>query len=531
MKAMIKSYFILLVFSLVMNPAIAESITVSGQVSGNWLADTVLVAGALTIDAGAMLTIDPGVLVMFRGPHPVSVNGVIRALGEEDNMIRFTIDDTTGFHIDSLSMGGWGGIRFHGTSSSDSSLFDHCTFSFGKAVNEDSLLCNGGALNIIDFDRVRISNCLFTKNFASLNGGAVYLKNAAIIIRDCEFEGNSCGPGDYPWGYGGAVCADSADMLVFGCLFENNSSTGVGGAVAVRFHDATVNNSIFQYNYSALGGAIGYLHYYDYSRSQCNNLVVNNSSAFFGGGVANIDAGPMYVNNTIADNFSTYGGGFYCKDSLPPTLVNCILWGNTASGPGPQVYLWDALSSANFFNCDVEGGPSLFAGSGTVTIYEQCIDLDPQFAEGYYWFDFWSPCFDAGNPDTSGLHLPGTDLGGMPRIMEHTGIIDMGCYEAAWSGIGDEEQGNGDLHLVVFPNPSSAFRIRVVSDRCQPAYAFLSDLSGRIIRTFPSFMTSPGEAMLAWDGRDDSGTPVLKGLYILTVRQGNSEAHARMMKY
>ena len=439
----------------------ADSISVSGNVSGEWDVDTVLVTGDIIVGEGDSLFIQPGVLVEFQGPYSFYVGGYVRALGTIADQIFFDVADTTGFSNDTIPDGGWNGMQFYYTHQSvDSSIFEHCTFRHGKAVSADTLENHGGAFCIRYFDKVRISHCTFLKNFAALNGGAVYLDESDIIMKDNWFVLNNCGPVVFPWGYGGAVCSDSSDPLIMNNVFDANTSTGVGGAVAIRFRDSRVYNNIFSANHSGLGGAVGYLHYYEFPHSQCNNLMYGNSSEFFGGAVACIDAGPTFVNNTLTDNASIYGGAFYVKDSIVPDVYNSILWGNSA-GVGPEVYLWDAYASANFFYCDVAGGPELFGGSGGGSgytgTYVNNLDLDPLFEDaqnGDYHLSPSSLLLNAGSPDTTDLGLPSTDLDGMPRVDVHAQRIDMGCYESQWVGIrpvSNHESGT----ITVFPNPAS----------------------------------------------------------------------------
>jgi len=455
-----KSFLILLlgVLILLTHELKASSISVEGSVSGMWDVDTVRVTGDIDVEIGDSLFISPGVYVEFWGSFSFYIRGFVCAEGLWGEEIRFDVADTTGFSVDSISKGGWGGIQFYFNSyTADSSIFDYCIFRHGKAISQDSIETHGGAMCLRDIDRLRISNSLFEENFAWYNGGAIYLENSDILIKDCEFLLNRCGPVVLPYGYGGALCADHSETIITGCEFRHNSSTGVGGAVAVRFKDAVINNNIFTDNYSGLGGAMGFLHYYEYPNTHCNNLILDNTAEFFGGAIANINAGPSFVNNTIAYNSASYGGAFYVKDSLVPNVYNTIMWMNWAN-VGPEVYLWDAYASANFYYCDIKGGSENFGGSGGTGyngIYEGNIDVDPLFEiPGFsYYPELGSPCHNTGTPDTSGLQLPAVDLGGGPRVDNVFERVEMGCYELWW--VGNVEQ---DLKpatkLDVYPNPA-----------------------------------------------------------------------------
>jgi len=108
-----------------------------------------------------------------------------------------------------------------------------------------------------------------------------------------------------------------------------------------------------------------------------------------------------------------------------PTLVNCILWGDSAPN-GPEIYN-DGSSSPAMTYSDIQG----WSGGGTGNLAR-----DPQFVApiaassaptttGNYRLRFNSPAVDAGNNLSV---IVATDLAGNPRIMN--GAVDMGAYEA-----------------------------------------------------------------------------------------------------
>lgn len=260
---------------------------------------------------------------------------------------------------------------------------------------------------------------------------------------------------------------------------------GSGGAISVTgFGKIRIEHSVFEYNFASFnGGAIAVLHTDTITHTFCNNLIHHNHAEFFGGGIANINASPTWVNTTIANNYAIYGGGFYCKDIVTPNLFNSILWGNIAySGYGNQVYLFEPYSQANFYYCNVQYGPDDFGGSGGSGgfngDYENNMDLPPEFA-GYgsepYRLSANSPCIDAGDPDTTGLHLPLSDLSGTPRIFNDR--IDMGPYEIYSTGPGGEPKHPGEIN--VYPNPACDL-IHIVQAENEMVVE-LFDMLGRIV--------------------------------------------------
>ena len=98
----------------------------------------------------------------------------------------------------------------------------------------------------------------------------------------------------------------------------------------------------------------------------------------------------------------------YNNRSSSSNVTNCILWGDSASGLGNEVYN-DGLSSSIFFYCDIEGsGGSTSWLSSLGTDGGSNIDADPLFVnepdpgsapttEGDLHIQVSSPCIDSGN--------------------------------------------------------------------------------------------------------------------------------------
>jgi len=396
--------------------------------------DTLLITADITIPDRDSLIINPGTVVMFMGYYSIHVQGKLIANGTPNDSIIFTVNDTTGFSNIHITGGGWNGIRFENTHpDNDSSFFSYCRFEYGKAVG-DSINRLGGAIRIIDFNKIRFSNSTFANNYAFVRGAGIHGYKSDIIIEHCYFTDHFTG-NDVPelYGYGGAVSFVSADPDIRHCTFINNASTGIGGAISFEFSNPEMINCVFTGNHSGLGGAIGFLRSIP-DRTIANILINNNTALFFGGGIANINASPRLSNITIVNNHAAMGGGLYANEWAYPQLFNSILWGNTGAEPnnpnGSQVWIWDVYSEPGFYNCAVQHGPEAFGGSMFIGEYVNCIESNPLFTNPAN-FDFTlsegSPCINAGTPDTSGLMLPDFDLAMNPRIIY--GIIDIGAYE------------------------------------------------------------------------------------------------------
>jgi predicted outer membrane repeat protein len=428
-----------------------------GDQSGVWSYDTVFVVCDVLIPDGEVLAIASGTVVLFQDHYKMVVEGALQAMGESMAPIHFSVSDTSGFANIHSTQGGWGGIRLEQIdAANDSSFFAHCVFNYGKAVI-DSVYRYGGAICVRSVDKVRISDCVFDNNYAFYRGGAVYAEKSDMSITRSHFEGNYAGNDSLVYGYGGAVKYVHGKPEISFCDFYSNASTGIGGAVSFEFSNPKMTNCIFQYNSSGLGGAIGYLRT-NPSQINANLLIIDNYAAFFGGGIANVAASPMFSNTTISGNYAAMGGGLYCNEASNAKFFNSILWGNTSAEGDPfgsQVWLWDTESEPGFYNCSVQFGIEAFGGSGLMFEgpYVECIEEDPLFAdplESDYSLPEGSPCINTGMADTAGLALPWHDLAMNARVSGNR--LDMGAYEFQEAVAVNAHQSNTS-GLMVLPNP------------------------------------------------------------------------------
>lgn len=496
----------------------ASNIQVSGVVSGTWDVDTVLVIDNLVIPNNQMLTINPGVKVIFNGYFLFKVEGQIFANGLVNDSISFFVTDTIGLYNLEIQKGSWAGFWFEPlVSNNDSSSFEFCNFKYGKAVSADTMYWHGGAVSIWKYSHLRFSNCSFSHNMAHKNGGAIYCKASDIKIENCDFIGNSGGtPLDY--GYGGAVCLEYSNAKVYHNYFTQNSSSGVGGGLSFEYSNPDIEANYFYDNYSALGGGLCCLRSEE-GNSVVNNLFENNESTFFGGGIAFLGAHTLFVNNTVINNFSAYGGGLYFNAAAMPKIKNCIIWNNMALGiDGHQVYIWDVYSAPEFYFNDIERGFEDFSGSGAGNFtgaYENNMDLDPQFVgmgDSPFSLAENSPCINSGTPDTLGLLLPLKDLAGNTRLKEEQ--IDMGCYESQGNS-GLQHFSMDDHDMYVSPNPinnQATFYLNTTKFSSH-AKLIIYNSKGSPVKTFDI----ENQSTINWSGVDENGNILPSGIYLYQI--------------
>jgi hypothetical protein len=518
-----KKVFLLFLLSglvIAVNSARADHIVVTGNVSGYWNADTVKIIGDITIPDDSSLIINPGVVVEFYGHYKIIVKGNVLAVGTADHSVRFTINDTTGFADTTTTSGGWHGFIYENLSSfADSSKFSYCIFEYGKAVDTVTEGRYGGAFRIFNFSKILFTNCRFENNYAYHWGGAMYVKHADIGVQHSVFIKNYCGQAGIPYGYGGALCFVSSKPFVSYNYFEGNSSTGIGGAASFEYSDADIRFNTFYKNKSALGGALGYLRSYPVNVVS-NNLVDQNESLFFGGGIACIRSNTIFVNNTVVNNSSTYGGGFYANDSAFPSNYNTIFYGNFAF-EGVEVYIWDVYSAPDFYYCNVPGGIMGFSGSGGQEGYHGIfvfnMDTIPMFkGSGDHPFSLEreSPFVDAGTTDTMSLKIPFKDLAGNARIYNNR--IDIGAYE--WNP--GEGLPNIIKETVLSASPNPCNQITVISftlARSGKVNMRIYDQNGKLIRDFGVQQFNSGRCSVKWDLITGSGEKAPAGVYFCKI--------------
>jgi len=330
---------------------------------------------------------------------------------------------------------------------SEQTILDGFTITAGNA--DGSPVNNGGGIyNNGSGDgrksNPQIINCTIRGNNARLGGGifndGLSSGDSSPTLIDCLIIQNSAtiGGGMYNRGYDG-----NSSPILENCMIIQNSSNSYSGAIhncgrAGGNSSPTLVNCIISGNRAERTGGGIYNNGSDDGTSSptlTNCIICGNSTDGMGGGIYNTGENggenkTILQNCTITGNYAENGSGICNCGSDPcdagecsPTLINCIVWGNSI--PGEQIY--NDLSFPSYSYCDIEGGVS---GIGN-------IDEDPLFAKPGYWDpngtpddpndDFWvdgdyhlksqggrfdpnsgswviddvtSPCIDAGDPNT-----------------------------------------------------------------------------------------------------------------------------------
>ncbi len=214
----------------------------------------------LTINAGVILTIEPGVIIKTikrGGDAMLTVNGSIQAEGEEDDRIIFTIfsDDIGGdTNGDGNCISGtatstcpgevnnyWSQIIFN---SIEVSNFDNTIFRFGG--NRIGTIYPATMVSV-DNTNVNFKGSSFENSFSS----GLHLTSAVSIIENCNFKNNRRVEDYNDKTYYG-LYAINGEISIKDSVFDNNQ-IGLGlfdtkGAIVVSNFFKNQNNSVVTYN-------------------------------------------------------------------------------------------------------------------------------------------------------------------------------------------------------------------------------------------------------------------------------------------
>jgi len=514
-----KQFLLILSFMLVKGALLGQNVFhACGFQAGHWNYDTVYVNCDVTVPAGLELSIQAGTRVVFRGHYSLHVQGIIKAIGTASDSIHFTVSDTSGFGNIHSNSGGWNGLRFEDTPIvNDSSVFEFCRFSFGKATG-DSVNCYGGAIRALRTNNIVIRNSSFLNNYAFYWGGAVYAFKTNILMEHVRVAGNRCGNDGMIYGYGGGLCFVSSEPDLKFMLFENNISTGIGGAASFEYSRPLLLNAVFRNNFSGLGGALGFLRS-EPDRMIANLLITNNAAKFFGGGIANVTASPVMTNLTIVNNYAAMGGGFYCNEFSHAKIYNSILWNNSNAGLyGSQVWIWDVNSMPEFKHCVVQDGIPGFGGSTFIGIYENCTENDPGFVapqEGNFRINYSGSAFNSGTSQLPTYPLPAFDLDQLPRITHK--IPDIGAYE--FNGpVSVESYAENRYEISFNPNPANAFSVLTIkTEKESRFYSKILDINGKVLDASTEILIHTGVNNYTFSQLHKNTDKLPAGLYILQL--------------
>lgn len=341
----------------------ASLIHVSGDVTGTWSADSVIVDAEVRVPAQGSLTIEPGVEVLFPVDCKFIVNqgATLDAQGTPADSIRF----------DSYAPPAtWRGLRF--MSASDACTLSYCHIRHAKAVGSGPYDLNnyGGGILIYECSIV-VSNCLIDSCNAWHGGGiACYTANHPWTCRP-TITGNTI-RGNVGDG-GGINCWVSGAAITGNTIIGNSGASGGGiacGGLASPGCGQMISGNTISDNVATSGPGGGLLLTYGRDTVVGNTLSGNRAPNGTGGGIAlssvlDTTSTPTHIqSNLIVGNSAKEGGGISCYGSVRFVVSDNVVSGNSAQFTGGGIRVWSCNRYPYFGRNKVTGNSAGGCGGG-----------------------------------------------------------------------------------------------------------------------------------------------------------------------
>ncbi len=349
------------------------------------------------------------------------------ALDLEDGT--YSLRDNTFSENTATDLGGAIHIEVEGDLSIDGDIFDSNSAEWA------------GALYIRNETVADVAFASFIGNTAIERGGAIRAMQegiGALTVSFSSFDLNTSGT------TGGAISVatgfgGNGQFAAVNNSFSGNAAVTSGGALYLdEVDDIYAEANIFCANDGGFeGGAAGVVDAGDGINEWVGNLVAENVSSSFGGGLRFDNAGPPYLaNNTFVGNGSNDGGHVRAFQTSPDLVNNIFMDATDGDGVtqsnsnGARDYnLWfnnttddvgDQLNAGDLGNNAVFSDPDLMAYSA-----------DGDCSNDDFSLDVGSPAIDAGDPSIYDRDGSTSDIGafggpsGLPQDSDGDGFNEL----------------------------------------------------------------------------------------------------------
>lgn len=328
-----------------------------------------------------------------------------------------------------------------------------------------------------------IDGFTITKGYANINGnirvnghlidgnsgGGLLIYSSSPAVTNCSFTEDTAYANDQDYG-GGGIVALGCNSIISNCKFSKNYTNYYGGGILVsQSPRPTIQNCSFTENRGGYGGAMGILN----SKPAIKSCIFSaNRANYNGGAIHSGSSGYIIINSIFVGNSAVSAGAIWHWDDGIPTVVNCTVYGNTAT----ENYIGGIYNytKVNVYNTIIWGntGGQIYGSGGDVTVtsiknsliqnlyiypYTYNSNSIPQFTDTLniagsdgilgtpddgLTLQNTSPAVNTGSqdlyehPKQNYTQWLGADLdvAGKPRI-DTSGIVDMGAYEGGNGGV------------------------------------------------------------------------------------------------
>ena len=335
---------------------IDHDIVITGQ--GNVIIDADYKSRIFAITNGATVTLKG---ITFINGNATGAGGSIFA---QNGVVKI---DNCKFINNTANKANGGAIFINGFGSTINNSYFEGNKAIRNTANEKSGVAGAILLNA---SNVTISNSIFTKNSAGLNGGAVGSSDSGIqnvTIDNCTFTYNAAN------GSAGAVGMQSSNFHISDSTFKYNEAKGTtttyqgnGGAMVMRGWDSYAYNCTFINNTAANHGGAAFSTNTTYNPINNNTgfelCTFINNTAGSNGGAVDWAAGAThgYIKySTFTNNTAKRSGGAVHWSGYYGTITNSNFTNNNATG--------EVISEIGGITGGGDGGAVVWVGSnGTI---------------------------------------------------------------------------------------------------------------------------------------------------------------------
>jgi predicted outer membrane repeat protein len=215
---------------------------------------------------------------------------------------------------------------------------------------------------------------------------------------------------------GSGLLLDDCDMTIVDCVFQNNTLSFEGGAIAIiNGGSLTMTGSLVKTNSANFGGGI----YSNQSSLYLSDCTFDANTSGFGSGIAIIGPGSCVIENTIFENGTSIepgvnsGGAIWCTNATPlirnclfayndgawggaiyiesgnPIIVDCDFISNVSEqsyGYGGAIYIEEGNPEIRFSsflgNTSLSGGGAIYSKSDSVLLLGNTFEMNTSQSGG-----------------------------------------------------------------------------------------------------------------------------------------------------